>query len=1204
MKGMLGVSQRDGACLKRARLLVPLLIVGCLGGCDGEFPGFGGFGIPRPRSGILDAARELMVEIPGGRVNAYGGNLHIARNDFSLDTRIGTWLVGAVWNASSGVWQWNFQMTLHAPRPDTRPIFTDETGYQFYLRGQPYGESLPGSSWVLHDDRTMRTAGGLMYRFNDGGALETVHWASAAYPALSFVRKGPIAQSRVLRIEQCRAAGDCSPLFWMAYDIAGRLTSITDLAGRVSRYTYEGTSHRVASARDALDVENGWPGSRYDYDVQGRLTALTNSHGERVEYQYYADSPMIMKVEQQGEGDPLWAFAYLPINDDFVATTTVVDPLGAATSYYFDLHMRPWRRTNALGESWRWSWFENTFKRIGEIGPDGVHRGFSSPEEGVWVETHASGNAVIRTQAPWPAENRANSRESPLLEVRDDLGLIESRSYAASGLLESISNGEGETEYFVYAPNGDLTRTDRTGVETLYEDLGDHGHYATRTRGGRTVHDTYDAVGNLLTTDGLLDDDRSLGALSAGQGGVVSRTWDVDRNLASLLLEDGGAGALGTQVPLVLEWRADHKTSRIERPYGGDTEFLYDSLGRVIEQRTLVDSVWRSRSIQYDLNGRTTAVLRPNGMASRATHDLVGRVASLVRERDWHDPVEQESQVDFEYVSAQLVAIRDSSHGAMPETYFYDADGRIDEVGFPHGESLLFARDPRGRISSKQYLRSDASVLRTFAYEYDLADRVTQVREDGLEIANFAYQNDRLVDILYANGVTVSYEHDPVTGALAGFSAVDATQQLVASMAVSETNCDFSPPESRCIHESTTTHSGVVSVSAAEYQVEDQATERLIADAYGLLAPSYGFYRYDELSNLVASPAGSFVYNEEHNRLLAIEDAAGPVVDYTFDEAGFVTSRNGVAVTWNALGRVTSIGPDFTMRWDALGRKLSAAHQGVNSDWRYGGEVRQDESGSLRRLDLGWISIDLDPPQHEYRLVDFRGNAKLLLDDAGEVIAHHHYAGYERLGTDGADLTGGGYAGGSHVDELVIVGQRVYDPIAGRFLSQDPIDQTINQYVYTLGNPIRFWDPGGDHPVPIGFNLTFGVHGPVPFTMLEIEWDLDHQHAGINVYASGSSGDGESGVAPASGANPGSGVALGSSGIGSGQAPSVNLGAIPANHCGLGFEISPILVALYFQRVRRRRRSLTRPTAQTALSRPAPRSTRVLPRWDGCRRPD
>ena len=53
--------------------------------------------------------------------------------------------------------------------------------------------------------------------------------------------------------------------------------------------------------------------------------------------------------------------------------------------------------------------------------------------------------------------------------------------------------------------------------------------------------------------------------------------------------------------------------------------------------------------------------------------------------------------------------------------------------------------------------------------------------------------------------------------------------------------------------------------------------------------------------------------------------------------------------------------------------------------------------------------------------------------------------------------------------DLVLLGARVHDPQAGRFLSPDPIFQTVNQFAYTQANPVSFSDPGGTEWHAIGF---------------------------------------------------------------------------------------------------------------------------------------
>ena len=43
----------------------------------------------------------------------------------------------------------------------------------------------------------------------------------------------------------------------------------------------------------------------------------------------------------------------------------------------------------------------------------------------------------------------------------------------------------------------------------------------------------------------------------------------------------------------------------------------------------------------------------------------------------------------------------------------------------------------------------------------------------------------------------------------------------------------------------------------------------------------------------------------------------------------------------------------------------------------------------------------------------------------------------------------------------MLLGARLYDPDAARFLAPDPVFQLVNQYAYADGNPIWYWDPDG-----------------------------------------------------------------------------------------------------------------------------------------------
>ncbi len=218
-------------------------------------------------------------------------------------------------------------------------------------------------------------------------------------------------------------------------------------------------------------------------------------------------------------------------------------------------------------------------------------------------------------------------------------------------------------------------------------------------------------------------------------------------------------------------------------------------------------------------------------------------------------------------------------------------------------------------------------------------------------------------------------------------------------------------------------------------------------------------YAFDAKSNLRALGDTQLGYNAEGNRLLSVSRGGQTVGSYTWDAAGFATSRNGVRLAWNAAGRLLAHGTD-TLGWDGLGRLRAARVGGVDARFLFGGRVQADAAGTPLALDLGEVLVGFGGA-HRYRHLDFRGNVKFVSDDAGEVVAHYRYAPFGLDAVFGADDDPVRFAARAELGPLMLLGARVYDPAVGRFLSADPLFQIVNQFAYTLGNPVWFSDADG-----------------------------------------------------------------------------------------------------------------------------------------------
>lgn len=108
-----------------------------------------------------------------------------------------------------------------------------------------------------------------------------------------------------------------------------------------------------------------------------------------------------------------------------------------------------------------------------------------------------------------------------------------------------------------------------------------------------------------------------------------------------------------------------------------------------------------------------------------------------------------------------------------------------------------------------------------------------------------------------------------------------------------------------------------------------------------------------------------------------------------------------------------------------------------------------------------------------YVLKDHLGSASVVTDSTGAIVGEQRYYPYgETRFTSGTIYTDKLFTGQREMSGLGIYhyNARFYSPKLGRFLSADTIisslatPQSLNRYMYVLGNPLRYTDPTGHIP--------------------------------------------------------------------------------------------------------------------------------------------
>jgi RHS repeat-associated protein len=997
-----------------------------------------------PTPGLPRHQSAAAIAVPGGFVNAVGGNLLIPRVDLSIDTRLGTHEVGAVYNSQTRAWLWSFDIRYDGWQ------FLDPTGAVHAANGVGDGEPFPGTAWVRLGDREVQTAGGLVHEFAADGRLAAVRWASRTYPRLEYVTETAGGAPRLARVRQCRSSTACADVYTVDYDAHGFVASITDRAGRRAEFLHD-AGGRLRRARDPLDVEKGWPGRIYEGGTE--LLAVTNSEGERIEYEIALVTRRVMSVRQVGPPDRVHRFEYgcdLPLGALTAPDvwTHHVDPTGQRTVYRYDR----WRRLRIVelpgGDEIHRGWSGYELARL--VHPDGSDVRFEYAAADEVIRHDAGGNRTHIRFCLSRCENRADPFRRPVVEIADDVGPVEARNYS-QGRLVWVENGAGERTSLAYDSENMLARvTAPDGTELELSDYGEHGHPETVRLGGETEHRTYDAVGNPVSRTGFATRDFR-------PGGEVSRRFDADRNPAEIELADAPLAGAPATARIELAWRSDHRPLRIARPGGGDHEFDYDAHGNLIEARERVDGAWRATHVEVDALGRAVAVEMPNGMRRETRYDANGNVD---RVRSLHDGA-LEHEAYLWWAGGRLRAIFDAEHTG-PEVHHWDGAGRLASIAFPGGESLELGYDLRGRPVSQTYRLAGGSVLRAIGWDFDLADRPTRVRDGGTVALEQVWEQGRLAETRHASGLVRAYSYQEGSGRLSAILATHPARGLVEATAI-----EVTPAEQGALDQMVeTTSAGTAAATSVE-------SVWLAGGGSGRRVLGFGDpvedLAYDGLGNLTWSAGGArrHVYNAEGNRLVRIEDVTtgAAVASFESDAAGYVTSRNGVAIAWTAHGQPAAVGAD-AFEWDALGRPLRRVVAGVERRLAFGGRVEVDAAGLPARLDLGELVLELAAGERRYRHLDYRGNVKLVTDDTGDAVAHYAYAPYGGFTRVGASDDAASFAGGRAVSGLILLGSRLLDPEAGRFLAPDPLLQPVNQFSYTQGDPIGWWDPGGLEATP------------------------------------------------------------------------------------------------------------------------------------------
>jgi len=860
----------------------------------------------------------------------------------------------------------------------------------------------------------------------------------------------------------------------LTYDADGNLATITDPAGQVTSYHYQGAVGRLDQiilpdgqevtfdyeARyskvcdPTLPVLGGRTDGCYEKLIGFRVTSIRGSYGSW-DFQYHdvvrgedrvREGTTVVRivngqpqrtrytVDDKGRAtqieDPLGnvtRFDWDP-QDNLIAVT---DPAGGTTSYTYDSMGNVRSIADALGHTTVFAYAAGTSRLLSRA--DALGR--------VWRYEYDSQGRLVKAIAPDGAEFAfAYDPFSHLTVMTDTLGNVFRNSYDAWGHLVAQTRPDGQQTRLLY--NG--------------QDLPVHIALANEI----TFTLGYNAYGD-LTSFGPLDeppyrytyDAARLPASLSMPGGA---TWHYEHNDQGLLAwvrdpldnvtryewqgEDLSAIIDANQHTRNLSWDAAGRLVGAQDPLGQRTTYTRDRRGE-ITRITYPDDI--TLTYQLDALARIVEEHTSDGQRTRYQYDAAGNLLQVendqVRVNFGYDQLKRTTEVTVLYLPSgqqyttryeydlrgRRTAMTDPQGGRT--TYTYDANGQLTSITDPEGNTTTLAYNPLGQ----GIRRTDANGV-TLEIARGSWGRPTDLRytKDGAVLfhESITYDVDgNSTRIAEENGPTLNASYDPL-GRLIAAQASDGLSW----------HHTYDPAGNRLSQVGT---GGTITYT---YDVADQ----LLQAGTGTAATNY---TYDPRGNLTARTTATSTQAyawEAHNWLNSATVAAGQQVTYTYYPDGLPLSRTGpdgqtVLYLYDGL--------NLSMEIDAQSGAVLARYLSEPDEFDY------------------WISMRRDGQTYTY-LADHLGSIRTLADASGAVVATYRYAPYgELLATSGAVVNPLRYTGRRWDADLGLYEyrSRYYDPQTERFISRDkdpgllhyPLTQ--NPYLYASDNPLRYIDPTG-----------------------------------------------------------------------------------------------------------------------------------------------
>jgi RHS repeat-associated protein len=508
-------------------------------------------------------------------------------------------------------------------------------------------------------------------------------------------------------------------------------------------------------------------GTTYSYDGRGRITAITNeADGTSTSYAYTAAGELGSVTAPNGV---VYTFSY---DTTYGRLTQVKDPLGNYIAYSYDEQGNRTEVSYFDETHTRHSWRRNSYQ--GETAPGKLWR-VINPDDSFTEYTYNTGTKItsvtdpagrtttytydilkrltIVTQPGDVITRYAYDSQDNLVSVTDAENHATSYTYDDTGRLISTTSPDTNTTSYTYDPAGNLaTKTDANGttvtctydalnrltaiqppdgeqVITFSYDEGTNGkgHLTGRSDQSGTYQYTYDAKGNLIKEEKIIDGVTFITAYTYDPAGILTGITYPSGRTITYGLDTAGRIAKVTTTKDGTTHTLAHNITTL--PFGPITQLTYGS-GTTLTRN--FDELYRIASIS---SGSVQNV--------SYTREAAGNITGIT------DNLKTSKSQYFVYDDLYRLVGATGPYGNI--AYAYDAvgnrlskttDGQTDTYTYEQGTNRLrsvegatpkaFTYDPNGNTLSEDER----------AYAYNQHNRLTSILQNGSSLAEYVYNGE------------------------------------------------------------------------------------------------------------------------------------------------------------------------------------------------------------------------------------------------------------------------------------------------------------------------------------------------------------------------------------------------------------------------------------------------------------------------------